>query len=452
MIRANSRILTILDRESVEFLEWTAGSIERILPHVEVSAWNETEWQKSQSVWDSSNLTGIRMTIGVATHKVPKFRSLTTLIQRRAVPAAGGTHRRALDTHEFDLCKRIAFRISSILQIETEARSLRVVREAFDEMMISDHIKSHHKLKLDVSEVMDGMHKLSQETYENKSISFGCLLDPNSSAPGQEGVFPHVLFRSKKHKALSDGFRTAYHISTEGALEGFVDLNKFESQPLSGHHYYPEWTEEIAKASRNGICGICLSRQGDILVFDSGTLRFTYRYGRWQYWNHRHLVTLLKERARAQRVPQAVLGKVVATIYRTTLDVAFRRCGGLFVMLRNRKFLPELVRRGDALNDDGRNNADRQLDESLSGRTIQSIPRSVLVDLASLDGAVVIDNTGLILAYGAILAPKKRGRLRGTEGSRTKAAIGASNYGLSVKISSDGDVTVYHQGKEFIRI
>ena len=76
----------------------------------------------------------------------------------------------------------------------------------------------------------------------------------------------------------------------------------------------------------------------------------------------------------------------------------------------------------------------------------------MLVDLASLDGSVVIDNTGLILAYGAILAPKKSGIIRATEGSRTKAAIGASNYGLSVKISSDGDIAVYHQGNEFISI
>ena len=65
---------------------------------------------------------------------------------------------------------------------------------------------------------------------------------------------------------------------------------------------------------------------------------------------------------------------------------------------------------------------------------------------------VVLDNGGRILAYGAVLDPKKKGRLRGTEGSRTKAAIGASNYGLAIKISSDGDITVYHDGEKFIRM
>ena len=74
------------------------------------------------------------------------------------------------------------------------------------------------------------------------------------------------------------------------------------------------------------------------------------------------------------------------------------------------------------------------------------------MELASLDGAVVLDNMGKVLAYGAVLQPKKAGKLRGTEGSRTKAAIGASNYGLALKVSSDGDITVYHEGKEFIRV
>jgi DNA integrity scanning protein DisA with diadenylate cyclase activity len=75
-----------------------------------------------------------------------------------------------------------------------------------------------------------------------------------------------------------------------------------------------------------------------------------------------------------------------------------------------------------------------------------------LVELAALDGAIVLANDGEILAYGAVLSPKKAGRLRGTEGSRTKAAIGASNYGLATKISSDGDIDVYYKGKSFMRV
>jgi DNA integrity scanning protein DisA with diadenylate cyclase activity len=61
-------------------------------------------------------------------------------------------------------------------------------------------------------------------------------------------------------------------------------------------------------------------------------------------------------------------------------------------------------------------------------------------------------NTGQILAYGAVLDPQRKGRVRAAEGSRTKAAIGASNYGLAIKVSSDGDITVYAAGKQLIKM
>lgn len=88
----------------------------------------------------------------------------------------------------------------------------------------------------------------------------------------------------------------------------------------------------------------------------------------------------------------------------------------------------------------------------LRGKRIQSLSPAIVVELAALDGAIVMSNVGEILAYGAILNPKKAGRLRGTEGSRTKAAIGASNYGLAIKVSSDGDIDVFYKGMSFMKV
>jgi DNA integrity scanning protein DisA with diadenylate cyclase activity len=71
------------------------------------------------------------------------------------------------------------------------------------------------------------------------------------------------------------------------------------------------------------------------------------------------------------------------------------------------------------------------------------------VELASLDGAVVVSNSGTLLAYGAILVT---GRASGkaTEGSRTKAAKAASNLGVTVKVSSDGEISVFKRGVEIL--
>jgi hypothetical protein len=107
---------------------------------------------------------------------------------------------------------------------------------------------------------------------------------------------------------------------------------------------------------------------------------------------------------------------------------------------------------GDAIGHVAPAGANAEFDALLSGRTIQSLPRSVIVELASIDGAVVVDSKGTLLAFGAVLQPKKRGNLRTTEGSRTKAAVGASNYGLAVKVSADGAITVYRGGNEFFEV
>jgi DNA integrity scanning protein DisA with diadenylate cyclase activity len=69
-----------------------------------------------------------------------------------------------------------------------------------------------------------------------------------------------------------------------------------------------------------------------------------------------------------------------------------------------------------------------------------------------LDGALVTDSQAHLLAYGAVLRPKRRGNVDAEEGSRTKAAIGASYHGLAVKISADGDITAYADGQKFFRV
>jgi len=124
----------------------------------------------------------------------------------------------------------------------------------------------------------------------------------------------------------------------------------------------------------------------------------------------------------------------------------------MFVIVRNRNRLSDVVRAADQIGNNRRAPLSRQFDTALPSTRIQQFPRTLIVELAALDGAIVLSNQGELLAYGAVLEPKRRGKVDAEEGSRTKAAIGASNYGLAIKVSSDGDITVYVRGKEFIRV
>ncbi len=465
MLRANSRLRGLLGPDGVNFLTHIAGSIERILPHVEPPMWEEIDWRPSGTVWHTPARREIRVTIGVSDPSNLNSlnnRALTTLIKRRQLPVLDGAAGGTLDKREYDICTRIAGRVSNSIgqfllytnEIEKNANTatINALRGSFDESVIAEHIESHHHLTMPVSSILSTLHTLSEQTYENKAMVFGCIIDPHVETAQGTTRFPEPFLGAKKYKALSDGFRTAYYVSADGHVTNFIDLERTPAAALSQKHYYPEWTRPLARASRAGKCGIALTRQGDILVFDEGALRFTYRYGGWRYWNHAHVVNLLRDRARAQRVPRQSVGNVVGSIYRAALDISFRRSGGLFVILHNRDWIHKIVRFGDAVGDEKRSLPDSEFDLVVRRHKIQSLPRAVTVELASLDGAVVLANSGEILAYGAVLQPKKRGLIRGSEGSRTKAAIGASTYGLAIKISSDGDITTYFEGSEFFRI
>jgi DNA integrity scanning protein DisA with diadenylate cyclase activity len=208
----------------------------------------------------------------------------------------------------------------------------------------------------------------------------------------------------------------------------------------------------MAACTRGGRCGVSLTRHGDILIFREGSLLWTYRFGRWQMWNHSALCRLLTNLIRGQRTSPQTSGKLARAVYRASLDAAFRRHGALFVVLNAKQHLKRVAARDDCIDHRPEESTERVFDKALGELVLQSMPRSTLTELASLDGAVITERNGRILAYGAVMRPRKMGCIKRTEGSRTKAAIGASNYGTAVKVSSDGQISIYFQGAEFLTL
>jgi len=456
ILRANSRLRKKIGADGLDFLEHAVCAVDRLMPHLEVGAWDEVPWGDARASWTTKARDAVRITLAIGQQGDPDARSLVAVAKRRH---GGNRAGYTVPPREKDLCDLIAGRISKVMAHfpvnSSDGVSVRTLRDAFDEHVIASHLQAVWKIRLSIGSVLRQLHKLSEQSYENKAYTFGCVVDPGLSArPEENGSFPEVFLQAKRYKALSDGFRTAYVVSANGVVADLVDLDQYQDEELTEKHFFPIWSERMARASRDGKLGIVLSRQGDILIFEEGTLRFSYRFGRWQHWNHRFLLNLLRNQARAQGVKPSQLGRVIAPIYRAALDISFRRSGGLFVILKNRNNLRKLVRNGDGVGDERRLPADADFDAIFDGQIIKTLHRAIAVELASLDGAMVIDNTGKIRAYGAVLKPGNKAAKKGhrVEGSRTQAAIAASNFGLAIKISSDGDITVFTNGNEYISV
>lgn len=449
LIRKNSPLRKLLGPVGTEFLQYGVEGLTRILTHVETSHWRiEKGPAVSSATFRDSNRRVLNLLLALNVNGSPW--RISGFLERKRIPGTGvGSISRTIDLRERNIVEGLLNKLGAILgtpHILTESL-LSALRRTFDEQVVSEHLIAHHKLEVQLGDWFAALRRLAEQTYENKSVAFGCVIHvDDTTAPPEKADFPNAYLQHKKYRALSDGYRTAYRVSSKGALLGFTEL----VPAPHGRRFYPEWCEGLAAQSRSGNVGLALTRQGDIIVLDSGHLTFTYRFGKWQYWNHTHVVDLIRNAARVQHVPPKSLSGIARSIYCAALDVSFRRSGGLFVLLRSPNWMNSLIPMGDAIGDDARDPVDKLFDTGVSSKKVTLLERCLLTEISGLDGAVVLGNNGDILAYGAILEPRKRGRIHRVEGSRTKAAIGASNYGLAVKISSDGEITVYLKGKKLL--
>ena len=264
----------------------------------------------------------------------------------------------------------------------------------------------------------------------------------------------------------------------------------------------PKVYEFHALATRTGghVC-LVLSPNQEIKVFAGGVQAFVFAHGRWRVIDPESKFGLW-ERA-------VVNPRLARVLFQTALDLAEERQGGLLVVVADpARAIGRLVAPHDMLELDlerdsrvdssdpaattdqsfppplfavvgptvqsepahagsgpremtqlpGHSLADplskRSLHYLARGASVSQLDPAVLEALAGLDGALVTDSSGRLLAFGAILRHDLHA-LSGSdllahpapaEGARTTAAVVASHFGPVLKISEDGIVSCFLDG------
>ena len=201
--------------------------------------------------------------------------------------------------------------------------------------------------------------------------------------------------------------RTVFLVARDGRLVDIVDVERWASQASAGAALAVPCAEAYAAHARatltGGHVGVVLSPQREIKVFAGGEQVFAFRNADW------HLLDLTAK----YQMWETAVGSVRSrggcsrrrSIFRTTAQ------GALFVVLRRPlETLSELVARTIASTwsqlaprADIDTPSRRHLLHVLAGRTVTDLDASVLAALATLDGAMVCDRHGQLLAAGAIL-------------------------------------------------
>lgn len=84
----------------------------------------------------------------------------------------------------------------------------------------------------------------------------------------------------------------------------------------------------------------------------------------------------------------------------------------------------------------------------------------MLKNIAAIGGALVIDKKGKVIDVACMISDPSDEELRSNglssrerfSGARSTAAWNASIFGLALKVSEDGPVTVYRKGKRVLQI
>jgi hypothetical protein len=301
-------------------------------------------------------------------------------------------------------------------------------------------------------------------TYENRRVSTGALLlgphdDPERpTRPTAPDALPYgaELTSLKSIHRLCDGKRTLFVVDRDGRLADIIDIERWAAaappQPGVEVPCAGVYTAHARATRSDGHVCLVLSPNQEIKLFAGGMQAFAFAHGRWR---------ILDPAAKFAVWEAAVAHpRLARVLFQTALDLAEARQGTLFVVVAHPcEAIGRLIEPLDVLTDDlpcgpppeltpGDPLAKRALHYLSRRRYVTELDPPVLEALAGLDGALVTDRNGRLLAFGAILRHDAASfPVTGTvEGARTTAALVASRFGAVLKVSEDGVVSCFLNG------
>lgn len=299
--------------------------------------------------------------------------------------------------------------------------------------------------------VISAMNAWSLRTYEGRRLTFGIIVD-GSKGVLDKNIEPSYFIDKDYFAPLSDAISTSIKLDINGLFISHETLTKSPSVDLHTPYRFIDFTAACEKDK----IGIALLQSGEVLLFSNKQLLFAKREGKWQLYDHGVSITRFANGARTVPI------NIRTAIYLTALDVSFARTGGCigYINKTMTKDAVAIIKEEEvliAVSDEQdiprakdvetaiykRLSKKASLIYSLIGNTMfDRIDRKLRQELSGIDGALVINSDGNVIACGTILT-KVSSSTEG--GGRLAAALELSNHGMSVKISADGGITGFHK-------
>lgn len=315
-----------------------------------------------------------------------------------------------------------------------------------------------------ILKIVTEMSKWGNRTYEGQRALFGFLI---CSIKAPKNINPNLhiskILNENFGAVIADGMRTCLKISSDGYLLNYLQVPDARDHDIPAPFDYIDMGN-MCTGSR---VGVTLSRTGDILLFHQKSMVFAKKCGVWSRYSHEEIISRIADKT------SELADNTRKAVYLSALDVSFARTGGCVVHLD--KDQEENVLRHVDVSDiliekyyeiKCNQNLEALISASVSeeqlptpvpyaefitqprctktaniinminGRKFYELSRKLRQELLSVDGATIINNEGDVVAVGAIIMIETGG----FSGGRLAASKTLSKYGVSLKISADGQI------------
>lgn len=233
-----------------------------------------------------------------------------------------------------------------------------------------------------------------------------------------------------------DGIQSAFLLQPPATCVGIVQLDSTAHISLSYQGTHDQFSSVLEKTGPGSFAVfITPNSEVDVLFAPDGILR--WQRGRWTLIELPRISSLIAEHLSSPDTAE-LLCKIV-------VGIASTRHGGLIILTDHT--LEEIgVIRGIDDTDIGKLLRERLLNQQVS----KAYRSGVFTAAVTSDGMTIIDSSGVVRDSGALI--DLSGATAAGGGGRTAAAQSASLHGLVIKISEDGPIQLWREGKKLMQI
>lgn len=294
-----------------------------------------------------------------------------------------------------------------------------------------------------IAETVEYLIELSGSRVESYELTHGVLIaDVFPDSPRLRFEYPADLRAAKRAPLLFDGQRSVLIVDTQGHPRSELQSHRLDRLPGGATPGTPaaEFVESgalVAEATRRlGGLGFFLRADRSIWVFADGQPLVLRRSEHW---------TAFPLELTAFVAKLIGGGRAASIVVQAAYILSAQGRGAILAIVEDRDSLDGIVSPKDRydLRDDFDRSAMRPETRLHHLIDADDLDGQTLARLAGLDGATIVDRDANLISYGAIVTSADSQH----EGARTAAAKTLSQTAdVVLKVSQDGDITVFHAG------